>query len=95
MEAQTDPLIHFHVLLGNEQKRRLRLWAADRDTSMAELVREAIDQYLRVAVGPSPAKVRRAARDAVGCLPQEHSSATDSSRGSGARWWANEPPGEV
>lgn len=85
-----DPLVSAHVLLGEEQKRQLRFWAADRDTSMSTLVRDAVDYYLRVAVGPSPRKVRQAARDAVGCLPQEPSPGTESSGGSGERWWASE-----
>ena len=69
MEVSVDSLVHAHILLGRDQKKQLRRWAADRDTSMAALVREAIDYYLRVAAGPSPSQVRRAARYAVGVLP--------------------------
>lgn len=83
-----DPLVHAHILIGEEQKKQLRIWAADRDTSMAVLVREAIDYYLRVAVGPSPAKVRRAARDAAGALPLEPRSESGPSSPPGGGWWA-------
>lgn len=85
-----DPLTHAHILLGTEQKRQLRFWAADRNTSMALLIREAIDYYLRVALGPSPQKVRRAARDAVGCLPQESAPRPQSGASPAEPWWRGE-----
>jgi len=75
-----------HILLGEEQKRRLRFWAADRNTSMAALVREAVDYYLRVAVGPSSVIVRRAARDAVGAFPPEPGTGTDPASSTDGLW---------
>jgi hypothetical protein len=87
-----DHLVSAHVMLEREQKKQLRSWAGDRDASMASLVREAIDYYLRVAVGPAPLKVRRDARDAVGVLPPSvrspEAQAGDDVPGA---WW----PGEV
>jgi len=82
-ERATDPLVSAHVMIGEEQKKQLRLWAADRGTSMAELVREAIDYYLRVAVGPSPERIRRIARDAAGGLPRGTRSVPRSSDSEG------------
>jgi len=90
MEAHMDPLTHAHILLGTEQKRQLRFWAADRNTSMALLIREAIDYYLRVAVGPSPQKIRRAARDAAGCLPQGPSAGPQSGASRAEPWRPSE-----
>ena len=81
-----DPLVSAHILLGAEQKRQLRFWAADRGTSMAVLIREAVDYYLRVAVGPSPRNIRRAARDAAGAFPLECGAEVDSSSGPGGLW---------
>ena len=89
-ERHTDPLVSAHVMIGREQKKQLRAWAADRDTSMAVLVREALDYYLRTAVGPSPRKVRQAARDAVGSLPRETPPSHSSPDTRGERWWASE-----
>ena len=92
MRVPVDSLIHAHILLGMEQKKQLRVWAADRDTSMAALIREAIDYYLRVAMGPNPTQVRRAARYAAGVLPR----ATDDTDGplhggpTGEHRWAGE-----
>jgi len=77
-------------MIGEEQKKQLRAWAADRETSMAVLVREALDYYLRVAVGPSPLKVRQAARDAVGSLPRESRPPDGSPDSRGERWWASD-----
>jgi len=85
-----DSLIHAHIMLRREQKKQLRAWAADRDTSMATLVREAIDYYLRVAAGPSPAKVRRAARDAVGVVPRASEETGEPTGGGQGVWWAGE-----
>jgi hypothetical protein len=64
-----DTLTHAHVLIGRTQKQRLRVLAADRQASMAHLVRDAIDHYLRVVAGPPPKMVRMAARAAAGALP--------------------------
>lgn len=64
-----DHLVHAHVMLGLTQKQRLREIAATRGLSMAAMVRDAIDHYLRVVAGPSPTKLRRVARDTVGVLP--------------------------
>lgn len=64
-----DTLTHAHILIGRTQKQRLRVLAADRRASMAALVRDAIDHYLRVVAGPSPALLRIAARAAAGALP--------------------------
>lgn len=86
MEEPTDHLTHAHILLGEEQKKQLRFWAADRNTSMAALVREAVDFYLRVAVGPSPQQVRIAARHAVGALPLNTSPSADLP-GAGPSYW--------
>jgi hypothetical protein len=84
-----DPLVHSHIMLGAEQRQRLRAWAADRDTSMAVLVREAIDYYLRVAMGPAPERVRRAARNTVGVLPPAGDVSGESPDASapGPWWW--------
>jgi hypothetical protein len=64
-----DPLVDTHLMLGSAQRRRLRLLAADRQTSIAALARDAIDHYLSVVVGPDPRRLRLAARDAAGLLP--------------------------
>lgn len=66
-----DTLTHAHVLIGRTQKQRLRVLAADRQASMAHLVRDAIDHYLRIVAGPPPTMVRIAARAAAGALPFE------------------------
>jgi hypothetical protein len=91
-EAKVDSFINTHVLLGREQKKQLRVCAAYRGTSMAALVRDAVDLYLRLATGPSSARVRLAARYAVGVLPL----AADDDGGSshdgrpGGLWWTSD-----
>jgi hypothetical protein len=85
-----DHLVSTHVLLEEEQKKQLRFWAADRGTSMATLVREAVDSYLRVAVGPSPRQARQYARAAAGCLPGPPPSRSDHQSGHGERWWRDQ-----
>jgi len=84
MEAQMDTLVRTHLLLGRGQKRQLRTLGAARHASMAALVRDAIDHYLRVVAGPSPDMVRREARATVGVLPpeplSEEQAPPDSSR---------------
>ncbi len=84
-----DPLVPMHLLLGEEQKRQLRFWAADRETSMATLVREAVDLYLRVAVGPSPQQVRLAARSAVGALPWDAGPSADGPEARPSYWYGS------
>jgi hypothetical protein len=81
-----DTLTHAHVLIGRTQKQRLRVLAADRRASMAALVRDAIDHYLRVVAGPPPKMVRMAARAAAGALPLDP-PATEP------RWGADDDPG--
>jgi hypothetical protein len=71
MEVEMDTLVHTHLLLGRGQKKQLRTLGAARQASMAALVRDAIDHYLRVVAGPSPVMVRCAARATVGVLPPE------------------------
>jgi len=87
MEEPTGHLTHVHVLLEEDQKRQLRFWAADRDTSMATLVREAVELYLRVAVGPSPRQVRLAARSAVGALPLDAGTSAHGPESGPSSWY--------
>ena len=72
-----EPLVSTHTLLGRSQKRALRAFAAETETSMAALLREAVDHYLRVVAGPSAHRVRRDARDVVGVLPLESGGGLD------------------
>lgn len=87
MEEPTGHLTHVHVLLEEDQKRLLRLWAADRETSMATLVREAVDLYLRVAVGPSPRQLRLAPRSAVGALRLATGTSSDRPDAGPSYWY--------
>jgi hypothetical protein len=89
-ERQMDHLVSAHVLLEEEQKKQLRFWAADRSTSMASLVREAVDYYLRTAIGPSPRQLRLHARAAVGCLPGPPPEREGQPGGHGERWWLDQ-----
>jgi hypothetical protein len=85
-----ESLVSTHVMLGSDQKKQLRVWAADRDTSMASLVREAINYYLRVAVGPYPEQVRRNARNAVGVVPRAPADNGGPSGDGHGVWWVGE-----
>ena len=82
-----DALVSTHVMLEREQKKQLRAWAADRDSSMAALVREAVTSYRRVARGPMPARVRRAARDIAGVLPLATGAADGPAGRRDMPWW--------
>jgi hypothetical protein len=82
MEVLSDT----HLMLGRVQKQRLRELAASRQASMAALVRDAIDHYLRVVAGPSPTTIRLAARDAAGVLPPRHELPPHSADEASPRW---------
>jgi hypothetical protein len=77
--ARMDRLVHAHVLLECSQKQRLRSVAAERDASLSQVLRDAVEHYLRMVAGPTPERVRLMARDAVGVLP----SSSDLSRPTG------------
>jgi hypothetical protein len=64
-----DQLVHAHFMIERRQKLRLRELSARDDLSMATFVREAIDNYLRVAAGPTALELRYQMLDAVGSLP--------------------------
>lgn len=61
-------LVDTHILLGREQKRTLRALAADQGSSLSALLRAAADHYFQVVRGPTPDRLRRAARAAAGRL---------------------------
>ncbi len=63
-----DRLVDTHILLGREQKRSLRVLAADQGSSLSLIVRDAVDHYFGVVAGPTPHRLRLAARAAVGRL---------------------------
>jgi len=79
-----DRLVDTHILLGREQKRSLRLLAADQGSSLSIIVRDAVDHYFGVVAGPTPDRLRRAARAAVGRLqPAGDGVADDAGDGEG------------
>jgi hypothetical protein len=55
-QAQATGKVVLYTLIEGEQQRALRVLAFMRHTGIAELVREAIDQYLE-AKGPSAEEV--------------------------------------
>jgi hypothetical protein len=67
--TEVDVLVDTHLLLERTQKRHLRALAAERECSLALLVRSAVDHYLQVAAGPSAERSRRIALHALGSLP--------------------------
>ncbi len=84
-----DHLVSVHTLLTRTQKSRLRALSADQDTSMAALLRDAVDHYLRLVAGPPPEMLRRAARSCVGVLPLA-APAADSPAADRPLAWAGE-----
>ena len=79
-----DRLVDTHILLGREQKRSLRALAADQGSSLSLVVRDAVDHYFGIVAGPTPARLRLAARAAVGRLqPPDDGVAYDAGRGEG------------
>jgi hypothetical protein len=66
-----DVLVHTHVLIERNQKRRLRELAVEHDCSLALLIRRAVHHYLQVAAGPSADQLRATAFNAIGSLPVE------------------------
>lgn len=70
-EPALEHLVDAHVLLDREQKRCLRVVAADRGSSLSAVLRDAVDHYSRVVTGPTPGRLRSTARAAVGCLQSE------------------------
>ena len=72
-----DVLVDSHILLDRAQKRRLRALAAERECSLALLVRRAVDHYLAVAAGPSAHQVRVTAMNAIGSLPAASTQRSD------------------
>ena len=79
-----DRLVDTHILLGREQKRSLRVLAADQGSSLSLIVRDAVDHYFGVVAGPTPDRLRLAARAAVGRLqPPDDGAADDTGGGEG------------
>ncbi len=79
-----DRLVDTHILLGREQKRSLRVLAADQGSSLSVIVRDAVDHYFGVVAGPTPDRLRLAARAAVGRLrPPDDGAADDIGGGEG------------
>lgn len=76
-----DHLVSVHTVLTRTQKSRLRALSADRDTSMATLLRDAVDHYRRLVAGPPPELVRRAARGCGGALPPQRFPERPDGRG--------------
>lgn len=77
-----DRLVDTHILLGREQKRSLRVLAADQGSSLSVIVRDAVDHYFGVVAGPTPYRLRLAARAAVGRLqPPDEGVTDDTGRG--------------
>jgi hypothetical protein len=72
-----DRLVDTHILLGREQKRSLRALAADQDSSLSVIVRDAVDHYFETVAGPTPDRLRLAARAAVGRLEPSDDSVAD------------------
>jgi len=84
-----DQLVDTHVLLGREQKRSLRAMAVDQGSSLSAILRDAVDHYFRVVVGPAPDRLRSAARAAVGRLEPpagDSADAADGGPGSSGAW---------
>ncbi len=54
-------MIRTQIQLTEEQARRLKALAAERGTSVAELVRQGVDDLLRRAAGPDMEEIRRRA----------------------------------
>jgi hypothetical protein len=83
-EAAVDRLVDTHILLGREQKRSLRVLAADQGSSLSLIVRDAVDHYFSVVAGPTPDRLRLAARAAVGRLRSpDDGAAGDTGEGEG------------
>lgn len=63
------------IQLRENQARTLRELAAERNQSMAELIRQAVDELLRSEAGVSPEERRRRAIEAAG---SHHSGSSDT-----------------
>lgn len=59
-------MIRTQVQLTEEQHRKLRAAASSRGASMAQLIRESVDQYLGAAPVLDPDEIRRRALEIVG-----------------------------
>jgi hypothetical protein len=61
-------MVRTQVQLTAEQARSLRQMAAARGVSMAAIIRESVDAYVRSAPRPSTAELRRRALAAIGAF---------------------------
>lgn len=61
-------MVRTQVQLTNEQVQELKRMAADRGVSMAEIIRQSIDAFMRTPGLPSQAELRRRALLAAGSL---------------------------
>lgn len=59
-------MVRTQVQLTEEQVRWLRGMAAERGVSLAEVIREAVDEHLRRAAGPTRQELKRRAREIAG-----------------------------
>lgn len=78
-----DHLVHTHILLGQQQKRDLRRLAVTQDASLSAVLREAVDHYFRVVVGPTPEHLRAMARAVVGSLELQAGREGEGGEGEG------------
>ena len=66
-------MIRTQIQLTEEQARRLKALAAERGTSVAELIRQGVDDLLRRAGGPDMEEIRRRAIAVAGRFRSGHS----------------------
>ena len=69
-------MIRTQIQLTEEQARRLKALAAERSTSVAELIRQGVDDLLQRAAGPDMEEIRRRAIAVAGRF---HSGRSDIS----------------
>ena len=65
-QGRAQPMIRTQVQLTEEQARTLRALAAQRQSSVAELIRQSVDSFIARSVGVSVDERRRRAIAAIG-----------------------------
>ena len=88
-----DVLVRGVFLIECADKRRLRLVAAERGVSMANLVREAIALFLMTTSGPDADDTLLRARRSIGSLPDERRPEMPQGESlTYGEWWGEAPP---
>jgi ribosomal protein L13E len=70
-------MIRTQVQLTEEQARTLKMLAAERQTSVAELIRQSVDSFIARSIGVSADERRRRAIAAIGRFSSGRSDVSD------------------